>query len=83
MRLIQGTPQVSAFLNSIDMKESVLKIKDGTTTPNELTVLIGEGNLSWTERQERQYELDRGNLDTVRNGDDTFRREVVPALGSV
>lgn len=54
---------------SIDLKQTTFKIKDGATTPEELTIVIGEGNMTWTERVERMYELDRGNLDTVNNGD--------------
>ena len=59
-------------MGQIDLKQATVKIVDGTTpTPNELTVKIGEGNITWTETQEREYTLDRGNLDTVRDGDDT------------
>ncbi len=35
-----------------------------------VAVTIGEGNLSYTEAQNMDYTLDRGNLDTVRQGDD-------------
>lgn len=34
-----------------------------------LEVKVGEGNVVWTETLNRDYILDRGNLDTVRNGD--------------
>ena len=69
MKLIHGSPRVSVFA-TIDLKETTMKIKDGSTTPEEVEVKIGEGNWTWTERKERTYELDRGLLDTVRNGDD-------------
>lgn len=53
----------------IDLKDCVIKLLDGTGTPNELTVKIGEGNFTWSEMYNREYKKDRGNLDTVRNGD--------------
>jgi len=34
-----------------------------------LEVKVGEGNVTWTETLNRDYIKDRGNLDTVRNGD--------------
>ena len=45
---------------------------DGTVTftGNLLAVRIGEGNLTYSETKNRDYILDRGNLDTVRPGDD-------------
>jgi hypothetical protein len=41
-----------------------------TFAPIELEVKVGEGNLTYTESKEMNYELDRGTLDTVRQGDD-------------
>ncbi|KKK49715.1 hypothetical protein LCGC14_3132270, partial [marine sediment metagenome] len=41
-----------------------------TFTGNLLAVRIGEGNLTYSETKNRDYILDRGNLDTVRPGDD-------------
>jgi len=35
-----------------------------------IKVKIGEGNLTWTESKEYEYLLDRGDLDTVREGDE-------------
>lgn len=35
-----------------------------------LEVTIGEGNLTWTEAKEYEYLLDRGDLDTVKEGDE-------------
>ena len=52
----------------VDLKDAVVKIKDGGS--EELTIKIGEGNLSWTETHNRTYVKDRGNLDTVKNGDE-------------
>jgi len=35
-----------------------------------IEVKIGEGNLTWSEAKEYEYLLDRGNLDTVKEGDE-------------
>ena len=54
----------------IDLKNATIKIKDGTSpTPLQLTLKIGEGNLTWTEKQPRKYVKDRGVLDTVVDDD--------------
>lgn len=48
-------------------------ITDGaaiTFLPAQVEIKIGEGNMTWTEKREMQYKLDRGTLDTVRQGDD-------------
>lgn len=54
---------------TIDLKNCSLIIKDATSTPNELTVRIGEGNLTYTIARTIEYILDRGTLDAVREGD--------------
>ena len=55
----------------IDLKNCTIKIKDGTTpTPLEVTVRVGEGTLSYTEKFNREYKKDRGKLYQVRNGDE-------------
>jgi len=41
-----------------------------TFLPQQITVKIGNGNLTYTETKNYEYELDRGNLDTVREGDE-------------
>lgn len=51
----------------IDLKYCTIKIKDGST--NEVTIKVGDGTLSWDERRNMEYQMDRGNLDTVREGD--------------
>jgi len=45
---------------------------DGVITfqAQELEIKIGDGNLTYSESDEFDYELDRGKLDTVRQGDD-------------
>jgi hypothetical protein len=35
-----------------------------------LEIKIGEGNLTWSETKEYEYLRDRGNLDTVKEGDE-------------
>lgn len=40
-----------------------------TWLPHQLEVNIGEGNCSYDESRNMQYKLNRGNLDTVREGD--------------
>lgn len=54
----------------IDLKDSVIKFVDGSDTPKELTLKIDEGNLTFTCKKNREYRKDRGNLDTVRDGDE-------------
>jgi len=41
-----------------------------TFLPQRIDVTIGEGNLTWTEAKEYEYLLDRGDLDTVKEGDE-------------
>lgn len=41
-----------------------------TFLPIQLLVKVGDGNLTYTEAKELTYELDRGRLDAVREGDD-------------
>ena len=41
-----------------------------TFYPQNLDIKIGEGNLTYTEHNEYEYLKDRGNLDTVKEGDE-------------
>jgi hypothetical protein len=41
-----------------------------TFLPRRIAIKVGDGNISYTEAKEYTYELDRGSLDTVREGDD-------------
>lgn len=52
----------------IDLKNCTIKLKDGGA--NVLTIKVGEGNLTYTEKKNLQYYRDRGKLDTVREGDE-------------
>jgi len=53
-----------ALVSSVD-NDAVI-----TFLPAQIEIRIGEGNLTWTEAREFDYVLDRGNLDTVRQGDE-------------
>jgi len=50
------------------LRDATLKLIDGNAV--EITVKIGEGNITWTERRNIEYIRDRGVIDTVRLGDD-------------
>jgi hypothetical protein len=54
---------------TFDLKNAVIKIKDGTATPLTLTVNLGEGTLQYTERRNLTYRKNRGVLDDVVLGD--------------
>jgi hypothetical protein len=41
-----------------------------TFLPQQIEVKVGDGNLTYTEAKEYEYDLDRGNLDTVREGNE-------------
>jgi hypothetical protein len=41
-----------------------------TFLPQQIEIKIGNGNCSYTEKNNYDYTLDRGNLDTVRQGDE-------------
>lgn len=67
--MIGVTVWVTTFA-SIDLKNVTIKLVDGASPANELEVKIGEGNLTWTEKVDRTYTLDRGRLDDVRDADE-------------
>jgi hypothetical protein len=71
IELMQSDVWLTTFAQ-IDLKDVIIRIKDGTLpTALSIDVKIGEGNLTYTETVEREYTLDRGLLDEVRNGDET------------
>lgn len=45
-------------------------VDEGVVTflPQQLEIKVGDGNITYTEHKEHEYLLDRGNLDTVREG---------------
>ena len=50
------------------LRDATLVINDGVAET--LTVKIGEGNVTWSERRNVEYTHDRGAIDTARLGDD-------------
>ena len=54
----------------VDIKRTTVTFKDGTGTPNELLIKIGEGNITFSENRAIEYILDRGLIDEVREGDE-------------
>ena len=54
----------------IDLKNCTLSVKDGAGSPASVTLKVGTGNFTWTETKTRIYDMDRGDFDTVRNGDE-------------
>lgn len=54
----------------ISLKDAYLKLSDGASTPNTLLVKIGEGNMTYSEKRNMEYMLNRGVLDDVREGDE-------------
>lgn len=54
----------------IDLKHATLYLRDGTSgTKKTLAVKIGTGTFTYDEKKTMEYRKDRGNLDTVREGD--------------
>lgn len=54
----------------ISLKDAYLKLTDGSTSPVVLLVKVGEGNMTYSEKKNMEYMLDRGSLDDVREGDE-------------
>jgi hypothetical protein len=61
---IEFTPAL-ATANQIPAADDVI-----TFLPQRLEVKIGEGNLTYSEKKEYEYLRDRGDLDTVKEGDE-------------
>jgi hypothetical protein len=61
---LEFTPAL-ATANQIPATDDVI-----TFLGQRLTVKLGEGNLTYSEKKEYEYLLDRGNLDTVKEGDE-------------
>jgi len=55
-------------MTRIDLKDAVIKLKDGGG--QELEIKIGEGNLTYSEKKSIKYMPDRGLLDDVVEGDE-------------
>lgn len=55
----------------IDIKDATIRLIDGTEPiPKTMSVKIGEGNLTYNETRNREYVLDKGQIDSVRDGDE-------------
>lgn len=55
----------------IDIKNATIKLRDGSEpVAKTLEIKVGEGNLTYTETKNREYILDRGKIDSVRDGDE-------------
>lgn len=65
-KFLTATPRESVYAQ-IDLKDATVTIKDGGG--NSLAIRIGEGNLTYNETRNMEYNLDRGTLDEVREGD--------------
>lgn len=51
----------------IALRDVTVTLRDGTTpTPNELEIVIGDGNITWTESRTLEYTNDRDLLDERR-----------------
>lgn len=53
-----------------NLRDGALVIKDGSGTPKSLTLLLDEGDLSWTETLDTKEISDRGVLDHTRPGNE-------------
>lgn len=65
-----GAPKAIAFRESggggrIELKCSTITFRD-SGSGREVTLRVGEGNITWSEPREFEYMFDRGCLDTVR-----------------
>lgn len=55
----------------VDIKNATLKLIDGTpTTPQEISMKVGVGTMSFTRGRNVEYMLSGGTLDEVRDGDE-------------
>ena len=66
---VTGAPTVT---NVVFSPVAVATIADDaviTLLPQQVEIKLGDGDLSWTKNRDFEYLLDRGDLDTVRAGD--------------
>lgn len=66
MKMLLGRSWGAVFAQ-IDLKNATITLKDGASAS--LEIKVGEGNLSYSEKRNMEYTLDRGVLDEVREGD--------------
>lgn len=55
---------------SIDLRNCTIKLVDGTTTPNTLTIHLDDGNIQWTHKRNIVMKKDRGVLDYMKELDE-------------
>lgn len=55
-------------MSVLDIKNCTIRIEDGST--NFVAAEVGEGTLTYTERKPREYLMEKGRIDEVRNGDE-------------
>lgn len=65
-----GTTWELTFTPALDMSDLPSDDDVITFLPVQVEIKIGEGNLTYTENKEYEYLLDRGDLDTVREGNE-------------
>lgn len=58
------------FTPAIDADNTAVQDDSLTILPQRIEIKIGDGDLSWTEARNFEYDLDRDQLDTVRQGED-------------
>jgi len=66
---VTGAPTVTAM--DFTPAATAIAADDAVVTflPQQVEIKLGDGDLSWTKNREFEYLLDRGDLDTVREGD--------------
>lgn len=65
-----GTTQQLTFTPALDAGDLPADDDAITFLPQQIEIKVGDGDLKYTEKNEYLYDLDRGELDTVREGDD-------------
>ena len=50
-----------------DLKDCIIRFTDADE--HQIIVKVGDGNITWSEKREIEYLLDRGTIDDVREGD--------------
>jgi hypothetical protein len=51
----------------IDIKNTTFRFEDGGS--NQLNIKVGDGTVTYSEKKPREFLLERGSIDTVRDGD--------------
>jgi hypothetical protein len=64
------TPTIMTLDHELDVDVANDAVITASHTANEVEIVIGEGNLTYSEKREFEYKLNRGALDTVREGDE-------------